>query len=494
MKGPDFEAQARVVRKEIERLLAEDQSERALVVAAKGFELLADDQAVEAIHDRVLAEHPNSDWARNILAQRAFVEPDSNKRPALLEAFIARYPEDARAGLVYAELFRLRASQPATPTARLAAIGDAWIGHVTATAYVMMAARVKVALVLAERQSDLDHAEAIAGDAAGLARSLTADSPLVASEPPAGREPLIARLREDAQLAVGFVHLRQGRGAEAARELSGPLQPVINQVERDGYILWRDADLREYGLRPRVLWLAELFEAQGDDQKAAKYLLAGVSDEDYRNRIVQSRLSAVYERLRRPAGEALDAFNRAVERYRALTAQTPAAREQERRRLLAARTDAAAPDFKALTLDKKEVRLADFKGKVAVLVFWATWCGPCVAEMPRLQEAVRKYAANPDVSFLAVSVDNRKLAVRPFIECNGYRLPVAYDVSGAAAFAVSGIPALVVIDRRGRVAFREQGFGGEAERYVERLSWRIDELLNESPLGKGQNAKGKGDR
>src|SRR5205085_5101596 len=174
--------------------------------------------------------------------------------------------------------FRTRANQPDTPGARLATIGDAWIRHVTPTAYAMIAARVKVALVLAERQSDLDHAEAIADEAAKIAKKLTVDSPLVATEPLTGREPLIARLKEDAQMAIGFVHLRQGRIKEAVIELSGPLQPVSKQVERDGYILWKDADLREFGLRPRVLWLAELFEAQGDYQRAAKYLLAGASD------------------------------------------------------------------------------------------------------------------------------------------------------------------------------------------------------------------------
>jgi hypothetical protein len=100
--------------------------------------------------------------------------------------------------------------------------------------------------------------------------------------------------------------------------------------------------------------------------------------------------------------------------------------------------------------------------------------------MPHFQEAVRKYAANQDVIFLAISIDERKLAVRPFIERNHYRLPVAYDVNGAAAFGINAVPSLIIVDRRGRVAFREQGFGSEADRYVERLSWRVDELLNET--------------
>ena len=479
LKGADFEAQAQAIGSEIEKLLSENKSEPALAIAAKGFEMLADEQAIEKINDRVLNEYPKGNWAQNILAQRAFEEPDNAKRADLLDTFIARYPTDPRAGLVYQELFRLRANQPTTAAARLVAIGDAWIERATASAYLMIVARAKVALALAERRSSLDHAEAIANDAAKIAKGLTVDSPLVAGEPPADREPLIARLKQDAQMALGFVHLRQGQIAEAAKELSAPLEPVNKQVERDGYVLWKDADLGQLGLRPRVLWLAELYEAQGDYQKAAKYLLAGVSDEDYRNRIIQSQLQAVYSKLGRTAQDAATAFDQAAQRYRALTTPTSAARDQEKRQSLAARTDVAAPDFKTTRLDKKEVGLADFKGKVAVLAFWATWCGPCLVELPHLQEAAKKYAANPDVMFLAINVDEHKLAVRPFVERNGYRFPVAYDINGAEAFGVSGIPTLIILDRRGRVAFREQGFGGDAEHYVERLSWRIDELLNE---------------
>ncbi|MEN3333985.1 MAG: hypothetical protein V7641_3350 [Blastocatellia bacterium] len=479
MKRPDFEAQAVTIRSEIEKLQAKNQSERALGIAASGFELLADEQAVQKIHDRVLADFPKSEWAQDIVGRRALAEPDRQKRTELLEAFIAHYPEDGRAWLIYADLFRTRANQPDTPSPRLNAIGDAWIRHVPPTAYSMIAARVKVALVLAERQSDLDHAGAIADEAANMARNLAVDSPLVATEPPAGREPLIARLREETQMAVGFVHLRQRRITEAAKELSGPLQPVSKQVERDGYILWKDADLREFGLRPRVLWLAELFEAQGDYQQAARYLLAGASDDERGNQTIQSRLTLVYAKLGRSQQEAAANFNQALQRYHALTTPTLAMRDEEKRRLLASRTAMPVPDFKALRLDKQEIRFADFKGKVAVLIFWATWCGPCVAEMPHFQEAVRKYAANQAVIFLAISIDERKLAVRPFIERNRYHLPVAYDINGEAALGINAVPSLIIIDRQGRVAFRESGFGSEADHYVERLSWRIDELLKE---------------
>jgi thiol-disulfide isomerase/thioredoxin len=482
LRQPDFETRAGIIRSEIESLLAGDKSERALAVAATGYELLADDEGVQKIQDRILANFPSSTLAREIRVSRAFAERDDNKRADLLEAFIARYTEDSRAALIYADLFRTRANQTSAPASQLNALGHGWIQHAGPSAYEMITARVKVAMVMAARRTDLNEAEAIAVEATKLAANLNVDSPLVANESPTNRAAHIARLNNDARMALGFVHLRQNRIAEAAEELSGPLQPVIKQVERDGYVLWRDTDLRQYGLPPRVLWLAALFEAQGDYQRAATTLLASVNDNAADNNAIQSRLSQVYARLSLSPPQALADFTRAVERYRALTTTSASMRDEEKRRLLASRESALAPDFQAMSLDHKAIRLADLKGKVAVLVFWATWCGPCVAEMPQLAATAAKYASNTEVVFLAISVDEHRMAVRPFVQRKGYRLPFAYDGDGAARFGVSGVPALIIIDRRGYIAFREQGFGGEGDRYVERLSWRIDELLKESEV------------
>jgi thiol-disulfide isomerase/thioredoxin len=478
---PDFEVQEPSIRADIQTLLTiKPISLTVLEVVAFGYELLADESSLKLLEKRVLLEFPKSTWAQNIHAARALNEPNKLKQAAMLESFIARYPDDLRLHTIYSLLFRIRANQPDLPSDRLHGIGEAWCRVADHDAYDAIKTRITVALVLAEKRIHLERAEAIAVTAVKLVGELMQTPALLAGTRPADRLRVIDDLNGQAQAAMGFIYLRQGRINEAATKLSGPLQPVSKQVERDGYILWKDADLREFGLRTRVLWLAELFEAQGDYQRAAKYLLAGASDDERNNRLIQTRLPAVYAKLGRSEREATASFNQAVQRYRALTTPTLAMRDEEKRRLLALRTDMPAPDFKAMRLDKQEIRLADFKGKVAVLIFWATWCGPCVAEMPYFQEAVKKYAANQDVTFLAISIDERKLAVRPFIEGNHYRLPVAYDINGAAALSINAVPSLLIVDRQGRVAFREQGFGGEADHYVERLSWRIDELLKES--------------
>ncbi|TDP45449.1 TlpA family protein disulfide reductase [Zavarzinia compransoris] len=100
------------------------------------------------------------------------------------------------------------------------------------------------------------------------------------------------------------------------------------------------------------------------------------------------------------------------------------------------------------------VTLADFKGKVLVVNFWATWCAPCIEELPalaRLNEAL----APENVAVLALSVDRLENArIRSFLDANGAAALALYKDEGMALareFKVRGLPTTVVIDAEGRV-------------------------------------------
>lgn len=119
-----------------------------------------------------------------------------------------------------------------------------------------------------------------------------------------------------------------------------------------------------------------------------------------------------------------------------------------------------APDFALTDLNDKSHRLSDFRGKVVFLNFWATWCAPCVKEMPALDRLHNILAAD-GIDVLAVSEDREGLPVaKKFHEANKLQsLAVMTDPKGALlrGFKGQGLPTTVLIDKQGREVGRVTG-------------------------------------
>ena len=111
---------------------------------------------------------------------------------------------------------------------------------------------------------------------------------------------------------------------------------------------------------------------------------------------------------------------------------------------------AKAPDFELKTLAGDTVKLSDLKGKKVMLNFWATWCPPCKAEMPALEEFHKE--AGEDIVILAVNIDPH-LDVKAFVDENKITFPIPLDEEDTVneTYQVLSIPTTYFIDTKGNI-------------------------------------------
>lgn len=142
-----------------------------------------------------------------------------------------------------------------------------------------------------------------------------------------------------------------------------------------------------------------------------------------------------------------------------------------------------APDFELLTLEGKKVKLSDLRGKLVVLDFWATWCGPCIMSFPGMKKAMDKYAGRDDVAFVYINTFERVPAetttehVKKFVTNRGFSyLNTVLDEAHQTAFTygVESIPTKFFIDKEGKFLYKSRGFAGSDDAVVAEISAWLD--------------------
>jgi len=143
----------------------------------------------------------------------------------------------------------------------------------------------------------------------------------------------------------------------------------------------------------------------------------------------------------------------------------------------AVQLSAKAPDFTLRSVGGANLRLAELRGQVVLVNFWATWCGPCRQEMPHLNRLYDRYRSTGFV-LLGVNIDDDPRAAADLAAKLGVHFPVLLDTDKkvSRAYDMSAMPATLLIDRDGRVRHIHRGYRDGVERTYEE---QVRSLLKE---------------
>lgn len=380
-----------------------------------------------------------------------------------LETYLKKYPNSARRDEIEREIYKLAVEL--RDRTRVISYGEKFVAAnerdlETLTTLISM---------LRERKGEGD-----------LAKAVTYADKLISTV-----EGIFSSNRKPARLSAAQWEDRKTRALASVYFLRGQVRSSM------GEDIKAEADLgKSYKLSPlasTAVALAELAERRkNQDQVIDYYLRAFVlsfdsSDGVNRNEI-RGKLGKAYTAKNGSEGGLGD---RLLKTYDLVAAE----REERMARVVQPNINADVEDplqFKLTRFDGTNIKLGDYRGKVIVVNFWATWCGPCREELPLLEKTMNKYKDDGDVVFLAVSADEDREGVEPFIKTNKIKLPVVYANYLDEHYGVTSIPTTMIFDRTGQIVYRQAGFS-RAEDFTAVLSEKIEAA--KKPVENQQRAK-----
>lgn len=394
---------------------------------------------------------PSAD-AESEALQKALSTPPSDPQALLnnLEDFLKQFPESPRREQILRSIFKL-AMQSNDPRRAAAAAErlleddphDPELLTVLVDLYLRLPDEASRAKALDFGNRFVERAERLSNEENGE------------EEAPGASEETSAMLRATAYFMRGRAYARMGADAKAVTEFvrSLELYPTAQVAEQLGDVAMKSGDLdRAVDAYLTAFAFPDRIEPARRDQFRKKLGSAWMAKHQSEGGLGEKVLSRYDELVHRLAPR------------------------------LAPASDSASADLYDYEFERLEggrTPLADYRGKVVVMDFWATWCAPCRLEGPLFHRVREMFRDEERAVFLLVNLDEDRSGVQRFVEEEGWTVPVVYGQGLDRILGVRALPTVIILDGEGRVVFRKVGL--DLASFVPTLEAKVRDVLAQMP-------------